>query len=199
MRGCGHPGCLWLANPLNLRDDCEVHGCAASYGAIGVRELPDGTILSAIAGNTTARSRAFRFDLRRRRDVPRRQRPSVLDVGLLRSPRSVGQGRADIWLFEVRVVSENVWHGSACRQRTENRAYSDAHAANTWLSPHDVGIVGHPCQQLHAGKAAPRPRPGRFSPSGRSGAADVGGSSGTRTHDLRIKSPQLYRLSYRPE
>lgn len=73
VRGCGHPGCLWLANPLNLRDDYEVHGCAANYGAIGVRELPDGTILSAIAGNTTARSRAFRFDLRRRRDVPRRQ------------------------------------------------------------------------------------------------------------------------------
>jgi hypothetical protein len=27
----------------------------------------------------------------------------------------------------------------------------------------------------------------------------MGGPSGTRTRDLRIKSPQLYRLSYRPD
>ena len=27
----------------------------------------------------------------------------------------------------------------------------------------------------------------------------LGGPSGTRTRDLRIKSPQLYRLSYQPD
>lgn len=38
-----------------------------------------------------------------------------------------------------------------------------------------------------------------FAPRTKSSIISMSGSAGTRTLDLRVKSPQLYRLSYRPD
>jgi hypothetical protein len=61
-------------------------------------------------------------------------------------------------------VAEQVFDGSPGRKRLYDHANSDAHAPNTRLSAHDLGISGYPAELLHVVRIALNSAPKRSVP-----------------------------------
>jgi len=60
---------------------------------------------------------------------------------LFRSPRSVREGGADIVLFEVREVGEDILVRPSGGEKTNDGADRDPHASKARLAAHDFGRV----------------------------------------------------------
>ena len=72
----------------------------------------------------------------------------------MREIRGVGEGLANILIFKIQEVVEQVLNGSAGRERLGDHANGDAHASDAWLSAHDFGIGGYPSELLRVVRIA---------------------------------------------
>jgi len=75
----------------------------------------------------------------------------------LRETRGICERLANIPIFKIREVAEQVVDGPSGRERLDNHANSDAHAPDTWLSAHDFGISGYAAKLLHVVRIALNP------------------------------------------
>jgi hypothetical protein len=75
----------------------------------------------------------------------------------LREIRGICERLTNILIFKIRVVAEQVFDGSPGGERLDDHANSDAHAPDTRLSAHDLGISGYPAELLHVARIALNP------------------------------------------
>ena len=72
----------------------------------------------------------------------------------MREIRGVGERLANILVFEIREVAQQILNGSSGRKRLDDHANSYALAPDAWLSAHDFGIGGYPAELLHVVRIA---------------------------------------------
>jgi len=71
--------------------------------------------------------------------------------------RGIGERLTNILVFKIREVVEQAFDGSPRCKRLDDHANSDAHAPDTRLAAHNLGISGYPAEPLHAVRIALNP------------------------------------------
>ena len=76
-------------------------------------------------------------------------------LGLLRPPSGVRQGSLNVTQLQVRVRSEYLSFGLACREQAHDGADGDPQAANAGAPAHDGWVVRYPVHYVHRDSLAP--------------------------------------------
>jgi hypothetical protein len=72
----------------------------------------------------------------------------------LREIGGIGKRLANVLIFKIREVAEQVLDGSARRKGFDDHADRDAHPPDTWLSAHNFRTGGYPAELLHVVRIA---------------------------------------------